>query len=335
MKSTEIISLVVTFIGIFSFATIFTILYGNYASMSIKELKSGKRDIELIDEVIYERQENVKRRKAILGTIKDVVFYMTLFIVVPVFIFSLISRFTNNAIMFGDRTVMVVASGSMSYKAETNEYLVTNNLNDQFSKYDIIILEKVDNASELKQFDTIAFVNDKGVNIIHRIKSFKPDGKMETRGDAVETSDSYNPVFSDVIGRYTGKKINGIGMFVLFFQSYAGIITIVSLVYCLLMIDRLSEKINKVQNERITYLEQALGLIESNDVKSMKAAYSETIYYKGFAYHFKDGEFILKDEIKDGPYLEKSTDTMIKEVTNDDLSVVVEEESIKKDEQGE
>ena len=61
MKSTEIISLVVTFIGIFSFATIFTILYGNYASMSIQELKSGKRDIELIDEVIYERQENVKQ----------------------------------------------------------------------------------------------------------------------------------------------------------------------------------------------------------------------------------------------------------------------------------
>ena len=65
MKSTEIISLVVTFIGIFSFATIFTILYGNYASMSIQELKSGKRDIELIDEVIYERQESVKRRKEI------------------------------------------------------------------------------------------------------------------------------------------------------------------------------------------------------------------------------------------------------------------------------
>ena len=150
MKSTEIISLVVTFIGIFSFATIFTILYGNYASMSIQELKSGKRDIELIDEVIYERQENIKRRKAIFGTIKDVFLYMTLFIVVPVFIFSLISRFTNNAIMIGDRTVMVVASGSMSYKAETNDYLVTNNLNDQFQKFDIIILEKVHSSSDLK-----------------------------------------------------------------------------------------------------------------------------------------------------------------------------------------
>lgn len=334
MKSTEIISLIVTFIGIFSFATIFTILYGNYASMSIKELKSGKRDIELIDEVVYERQEKVKRRNEIVGTIKNVFFYLTLFIVVPVFIFSLISRFTNNAIMIGDRTVMVVASGSMSYKAETNDYLVTNNLNDQFSKYDIIILEKVDSAAELKVYDTIAFVNDKGTNIIHRIKSIKYDGSYETRGDAVEVSDSYNPVFPDVIGRYTGKKIGGIGMFVLFFQSYAGIITIVSLVYCLLMIDRISEKINKVQLERIEYLEKALGLLDETEAKAMQAAYSETIYYKGFAYQFKDGEFISKDEIKDSLYLEKSSNTIIKEVTSGD-SYVIEEEIIKNDEQGE
>lgn len=334
MKSTEIISLIVTFIGIFSFATIFTILYGNYASMSIKELKSGKRDIELIDEVVHERQEKVKRRNEIVGTIKNVFFYLTLFIVVPVFIFSLISRFTNNAIMIGDRTVMVVASGSMSYKAETNDYLVTNNLNDQFSKYDIIILEKVDSAAELKVYDTIAFVNDKGTNIIHRIKSIKYDGSYETRGDAVEVSDSYNPVFPDVIGRYTGKKIGGIGMFVLFFQSYAGIITIVSLVYCLLMIDRMSEKINKVQLERIEYLEKALGLLDETEAKAMQAAYSETIYYKGFAYQFKDGEFISKDEIKDSLYLEKSSNTIIKEVTSGD-SCVIEEEIIKNDEQGE
>lgn len=334
MKSTEIISLIVTFIGIFSFATIFTILYGNYASMSIKELKSGKRDIELIDEVVYERQEKVKRRNEIVGTIKNVFFYLTLFIVVPVFIFSLISRFTNNAIMIGDRTVMVVASGSMSYKAETNDYLVTNNLNDQFSKYDIIILEKVDSAAELKVYDTIAFVNDKGTNIIHRIKSIKYDGSYETRGDAVEVSDSYNPVFPDVIGRYTGKKIGGIGMFVLFFQSYAGIITIVSLVYCLLMIDRMSEKISKVQLERIEYLEKALGLLDETEAKAMQAAYSETIYYKGFAYQFKDGEFISKDEIKDSLYLEKSSNTIIKEVTSGD-SCVIEEEIIKNDEQGE
>lgn len=334
MSSTEIISLIVTFIGIFSFATIFTILYGNYASMSIAELNSGKRDIELIDEVIYERQEKVKRRKEIFATIKNVVFYMTMFLIVPLFIFSLINRFTNNKLMIGDKTIMVVASGSMSYKAETNTYLVTNNLNDQFSKYDIIILEKVDNAFDLKRYDTIAFVNDKGINIIHRIKDFKSGGRYETRGDAVEESDPYSPVFDDVIGRYTGSKIPALGMFVMFFQSYAGIITIVSLVYCLLMIDRISEKINKVQLKRVEYLEKALGFASSDDAKAMQAAYTETIYFKGFAYHFKDGEFIEKEEINEGPYKEKSSDTIIKEVITE-TETIVEEEIIENDKPGE
>ena len=54
MTSTDIISTVVTFIGVFSFATLFTILYKSYASSQIAEIKSGKRDIEIIDEVIYE-----------------------------------------------------------------------------------------------------------------------------------------------------------------------------------------------------------------------------------------------------------------------------------------
>lgn len=336
MSSTEIISLIVTVIGIFSFASIFTILYGNYASMSIKEINSGKRDIEIIDEVIYNRQEKIRKRSKIIGSVKNVIFYLTMCIIIPVFIFALISRFTNNAIMLGDKTVMVVASGSMSERHENNTYLNTYNLNDQFNKYDIIILEKVDSAAELRVYDTIAFVNDKGINVIHRIKSIKINGSYETRGDSNGTSDTYNPVFKDVIGRYTGKKISGIGVFVMFFQSYAGIITIVSLVYCLLMIDRISEKINKVQAKRVEHLLEALGLSSDETLDKVDAAYSETIYYKGYAYHFKDGAFISKDEITDGPYKEKSNDTIIKEVQSDnDSSLVIKEEIISNDEQGE
>lgn len=335
MTSTEIISLIVTVIGIFSFATIFTILYGNFASMSIKEINSGKRDIEIIDDLIYSNQERVKRRTTIINNIKNFAFYFMMCIIVPVFIFALISRFTNNAIMIGDKTVMVVASGSMSQRHQDNVYLDRYNLYDQFDKYDIIILEKVENSYELDVYDTIAFVNDKGINVIHRIKSIKSNGSYETRGDSNGSSDSYNPVFNDIIGKYTGSKISGIGMFVMFFQSYAGIITIVSLVYCLLMIDRMSEKVNKVQSKRVEQLKMALGLDSNEKFEKLEADYSEVIYYKGFAYHFKDGEFISKDEMKNNPYLEKSSNTMIKEVINDDSSVIVIEECIKNDEQGE
>ena len=87
MSSTEIISLVVTLIGIFSFASIFTVLYGSYASMSIKEINSGKRDIEIIDEMIHNNKDSVKKRSKIMGYVKSVIFYLTMCIVILKWIF--------------------------------------------------------------------------------------------------------------------------------------------------------------------------------------------------------------------------------------------------------
>ena len=309
MSSAEIISLIVTIIGVFSFATIFTILYKSYATSQIAEIKSGKKDIEIIDEVIYERQEHIKRRRKINSVIRNVIFYLTLVIIIPLFIFSLINRFQHNVTMIGNKTIMVVASGSMSEKNKANSYLITNDtnskLNYQFQTYDIIVLEKVEKASDLSRYDVIAFVNDDGINVIHRIK--------------------------DIIGRYTGKKINGLGMFIMFLQSYAGIITIVSLIYCLFMIDYLSRKMNQAQENRSKQLAEAIDYSHEVELKALKAEYVETIYYKGYAYRFGEDGFVDKTEIKDGPYLEKSNETIIKEVQNKTTSEKIAEEIVIKD----
>lgn len=327
MTSTDIISTVVTFIGVFSFATLFTILYKSYASSQIAEIKSGKRDIEIIDEVIYERQQHVQNRRKVIGLIRTIAFYVIIIIVLPIFVFSLVNKVMGNVMMIGDRAVMVVATGSMGYKNEANDYLFNRGLNNQFQQYDIIVLEKVEKY-EINQYDVIAYRNDKGLNIIHRIVNIEygSDTKYVTRGDIYDSSktDSYKPVYEDVIGRYTGKRIPVIGIFILFLQSYAGIITVISLVYCLLMIDRTSEKINKVQQERIDKLEEALDYLDESSKDAVKAEYKETLYYKGFAYTFDENGFVNKEEIKDGPYLEKSNDTIIKEI-KDDENITTEE----------
>lgn len=327
MTSTDIISTVVTFIGVFSFATLFTILYKSYASSQIAEIKSGKRDIEIIDEVIYERQQHVQNRRKVIGLIRTIAFYVIIIIVLPIFVFSLVNKVMGNVMMIGDRAVMVVATGSMGYKNEANDYLFNRSLNNQFQQYDIIVLEKVEKY-EINQYDVIAYRNDKGLNIIHRIVNIEygSDTKYVTRGDIYDSSktDSYKPVYEDVIGRYTGKRIPVIGIFILFLQSYAGIITVISLVYCLLMIDRTSEKINKVQQERIDKLEEALDYLDESSKDAVKAEYKETLYYKGFAYTFDENGFVNKEEIKDGPYLEKSNDTIIKEI-KDDENITTEE----------
>lgn len=327
MTSTDIISTVVTFIGVFSFATLFTILYKSYASSQIAEIKSGKRDIEIIDEVIYERQQHVQNRRKVIGLIRTIAFYLIIITILPIFVFSLVNRVMGNVMMIGDKAVMVVATGSMGYKNEANDYLFNRNLNNQFQQYDIIVLEKVE-KSDIHLYDVIAYKNDKELNIIHRIISIEPGSttRYVTRGDIYDSSktDLYKPVYDDVIGRYTGKRIPGVGIFIMFLQSYAGIITVISLVYCLLMIDRTAEKINKVQQERIDKLEEALDYLDESSKDCLKAEYKETIYYKGFAYTFDENGFVDKVEIKEGPYLEKSNDTIIKEI-KDDENVTTEE----------
>ena len=129
MSTTDIISTIVTFIGVFSFAALFTILYKSYVTSQIAEIKSGKRDIEIIDEVIYERQKHVQNRRKVTGLIRTVAFYLIIVTIVPLFIFSMVNKIMGNVLMIGDKSVMVVASGSMGYKNESNTYLFTNKSN--------------------------------------------------------------------------------------------------------------------------------------------------------------------------------------------------------------
>ena len=54
MNSMEIIALVVSAVGVVSFAAIFTLLYRSYANSVITEVDNGQNDVELIEETIYE-----------------------------------------------------------------------------------------------------------------------------------------------------------------------------------------------------------------------------------------------------------------------------------------
>ena len=333
MTSVEIISLVVTAMGVCSFSAIFTILYRNYTAASVKEVVTGKADIDLIDECIYNSQKNTIRRREIIATIRSVVFYALLFVFVPVFIFSAISKFNGDVMMLGGKSLMVVASGSMSEKNEANGYL--KNYDNQFNTYDIILLSEVEKSSDLKKYDVIAFVNDDGINVIHRIVGFDySSGEMrfKTRGDSNNADDEYKPSFEDVIGVYTNKKINTLGIFIMFFQSYGGMVTIAALVYCLIMMDTLNKRLTAVQNERIEKLRAAIDLESLSSSKEVTTEFTEKIYYKGYAYVFNDGGFVEKHETEQGEVEEQPDGTMIKVVetaesrTSEEIIIQSEEE---------
>ena len=306
MDSLEIISLIVTFVGVASFSAIFTILYVAYSNATIKEINTGIKDVELIHEVIYERQEKVKKRKEVLKVVKDVAFFLTLAIVVPIFIFSVINKITKNTTMLGDSGIIVVASGSMSEKNKANSYIFENNLNNQFDTYDIITISKVKKKSDIKPYDVIAFYDkEDGRTIIHRIREirYEADGMhYVTRGDSNDKDDEYKPVFEDIIGVYTGQRMKGFGAFVIFFQSYAGIITVVSIDYCMIMIDRISNKINKVQEARVKMLESVIDYSLETNSKNFQIKTSNVIYYQGVAYFFNSSGFIEKKEMSEEEY---------------------------------
>ena len=149
MTSTDIIALIVTIIGVASFAAVVTILFRNYIKSAIKEIKLGNRDIEIVDLMIYELDETVIKKKKAANLTKNVVYYTFLAVLIPLFGLSLYSRIKNNVTKFGNNFVMVVASGSMSMKNEVNDYLITHNLNNQFNTYDMIVLTGVKSNNQL------------------------------------------------------------------------------------------------------------------------------------------------------------------------------------------
>ena len=317
MDSFEIIAAVTTSVGVLTFAVIFTILYYFYARSSIKELRTGKRDIELMDACIYEMRKSVKIRRRIGKIIKGVCFYGVLALLIPIFALSMFSKLNGNVAMINNHAMMVVASGSMSMKNEENDYLVEKGLDNQFNTYDVIILERVD-ANELALYDVIAFVDDTGKNVIHRIIGIQNEGGAvcyETRGDSNNTSDDFSPRAENIIGRYTNTKISSLGSVIMFFQSVGGIVTLLSLVYCLAMLDHFNGKVKAVEDERLEQLSSVLDLEELQHVKGgLRADFVETLYFKGYAYRFNEKGFLGKDQITDKTYLEKSNSAAIRVV---------------------
>ncbi|MCQ2772308.1 MAG: signal peptidase I [Bacilli bacterium] len=325
MDATEIFALVATCIGVFSFALVISILYRNYIKSSISEVESGKRDIELIDTMIYEAGPKVQKRRRVTGLAKTIAYYVFLVVAIPILGFAVYSRITNGVTMMGNSAIMVVASGSMSNKNEANDYLYVFDLNDQFQTFDLITLNKVDSANKLHQYDVIAYKNDENKNIIHRIISIdNVDGviRYTTRGDANNATDTYRPTFEDVIGKYTGKRIPSIGLLISFFQSYAGIITVASVIFCLTAIDRFNRRLEEAKNTREETLSQVFDLssMDGETYKEMASALQQRIYYQGYCYKFDEKGFVDKYTMTEAE-LKEFDSTSATTVTEDGSSI--------------
>lgn len=291
MTSQEIIVLVVCIIALVAFALVITILYHHYVKSSITQVENGSKDIELIDKIVYENQPKVQKRQKGWNITKNIIYYLVLVILIPIFAFGIYSRVSSGVASFGNYTVLVVGSGSMSEKNEANTYLEINHLDNQLQTYDMVVMKKVD-ESEISLYDIIAFKNNEGQIIIHRIvgnNTVRNGVRLyETRGDANNVSDSYLVSYEDIIGVYNGQRVPGLGMFITFFQSWAGIVTIIAVMYTMIIIAAFNHQYDNAVYQRELILDQHFDIDNMNldTYKDMEIKMGEKIYYNGETYEY-------------------------------------------------
>ncbi len=302
MSKAEIVSIIVTLISMIVLTVGFTLFFAYFSKKEKKAIDEGERDIEIIDEAI-EKKAHAKRKKAfkIAG---NCLYALALIIMIPTLVYALFARFSSNGMLF-DSSLMVVASGSMSQKNAENGYLIENDLNNQFDTYDVIIIHKVKDKSELALYDIVAYSNKTlDETIIHRIIGYDDYGNYLTRGDSNNATDTYHPSFEDIIGKYDNHRIRKVGAFVLFLQSYSGIITIAALVYSLFMSEHYSAKMKEDKETREKKLLSYISLGEEAPPQ-----YDEEIRYQGYLYRFKESGFVSKEEsawLSSPSYLERA-----------------------------
>ena len=290
MSPIDILTLTVTAVGVISFALVFTVLYLNYANSQVASIKSGSADLDLIDDTIYHNMNGKKRYRRVLRVTKQILFYIAIAILIPFLALSLYTKMSNGIAMIDGRGVIVVASGSMSEKNSANPYL--DAIDNQLDTYDLITIESVQSDADLQIYDIIAYRNNEGINVIHRIvgTDIGKDGEVRyiTRGDSNNASDSYKPSLDDVLGKYSDKRIPYVGIFFMFLQSYAGILTVLAVIYCLIMIELISGRIYNAQGDRLEILMDAIDF--ENDTEfddELDYRFVETITYKNRNYQIE------------------------------------------------
>lgn len=123
-----------------------------------------------------------------------------------------------------------------------------------FSAGDLIFVKEVD-PTTLKEGDVITFqsTNDEsyGQIISHKIRSLTKDENglpgFVTYGTSTNTDDKNVVTHQFVIGKYTGRKIAGVGEFMIFLKSTKGLVVCIFVPFGLLL---LSQVYNVVKNFR-------------------------------------------------------------------------------------
>lgn len=328
----QALALVVAGIAVACFTIVFTILFVSYRKFAVAEIDAGKRDIELIELYFLSRKKSVIRRKKIFQVVKFLLYTLLMAFITVCLVFTAFVRFSEN-LPFGTKSFMVVATDSMSYKYEGNTYLFEKNLDNQFPAQCVIVIEKV-SEDDLKLYDIIAYEHPSGVTYIHRItridvledgtKTYRTRGDTNTSDDQIDGAYTGSLTYDKIVGKYTNVYVPFLGAFVLFLQSYAGIVTVVALIFCLIMFDKNTGNISDAQDKRTKYLVDTLEISDMHEDSEITVDFVEKIYLDKVGYLVHQDGALLPPEPTNSP--QKDLVTEEKGVEGEEVSSDVNEE---------
>ncbi len=237
--------------------TLMTLIFSSMILMitrqSIRLIRMGAED-----QRIYKRYlKTLKRGKKETGWFFKaiaVLFVCALFIV---FGFTAYMQIMAEKPTLDKPTLRVVYSDSMSKKYEKNEYLFENDLNDQFSRFDLVVTYQLPKESDLQLYDIVVYEVD-DVLLIHRIIEIEePNDKhpneryFRLQGDLVEYPDKFPVRYSQMKAIYRGERVPFAGSFVMFLQSPAGYMCFIFLIIEILAAPIIEKRIEKAERARL------------------------------------------------------------------------------------
>ena len=225
---------------------------------SVRLIYSGAEDDRLIKDFV----KTIKRNNR-MGWLNTAITIFFACVIAIIFGFSFCLQLLEGKQTTGLPVFRAVYSDSMSDKYKNNTYLFENNLNDQFSRFDLIITYQLPKEEDLQLYDIVVYEVD-DVMLIHRIVGIEEPNDTHPneryfvlQGDLVERPDKFPVLYEQMRAIYRGERIENVGSFVMFLQSPAGYICLLLIVIEMIASPIMEKKIDEAEKNRL----QALGLI--------------------------------------------------------------------------
>ena len=256
MTGFEIYVFLLCFIVFSLLTAMFTYLIVTVAKMELDMIRYGHRDEAIKKQKEKELKKNKNLSRALLWANR--IFSVSLcLLMVTAFAFAIYVRAAEDRPANGIPSIKVVKSESMATKNKKNTYLFTNDLNDQFQMFDIIVGRHMPAEEDIELYDIVIYERD-GVYVIHRIVGIEEPNASHPnerhfllQGDAVDSPDTFPVLYSQMKGIYEGTRIPFVGSFVLFLQSPAGWLCVLLVVFSMVAIPIVDRKIKIETDKRL------------------------------------------------------------------------------------